>query len=188
MDEILPFRDQFSCGAAACHTEHHMVWLRATFSHEHRGRSFKLAMMGPLVLRQPVWITALVMCDSMNSPPSLHPDPENVSRPVVRICAEGDCVFEWRCSVYSCSMAAWRMHDHSSSLSFDFMPSTNNRWAPCLLAAVSGCVYPAQISTWNTVRSILPRFVSVNIDEEGECGLCSLGRRQHTWVTTSFLP
>lgn len=39
MDEILPFRDQFSCGAAACHTEHHMVWRHATFSHEHRGKT-----------------------------------------------------------------------------------------------------------------------------------------------------
>lgn len=187
MDEILPFRDQFSCRAAACHTEHHMVRLHATFSHEHRGRSFKLAMTGPLVLLQPVRITALVMCDAMNSP-SPHPDPENVSRPVVRICAEGDCVLEWRCSVYSCCMAAWCIHDQSSSLSFDFMSSINNCWAPCLLAAVSGCLYPAQISTWSTVRSILSRFVAVNIDEEGKCGLCSVGRRQHTWVTTSFLP
>lgn len=185
MDAILPFRDQFSCRAAACHTEHHMVWLHATFSHEQRGRSFKLAMTGPLVLLRPVWITALVMCDAMNSPPSLHPDPKNVSWPVVRICAEGDCVYEWRCSV---STARQPGHDQSSSLSFDFMPSINNRWAPCLLAAASGCVYPAQIRTWNTVRSILPRFVAVNIDEEGEYGVCSLGWRQHTWVTTPFLP
>lgn len=46
MDGILPFRDRMSCGAAACHTERHMVWHHATSSHEHQGRSFEWAMTG----------------------------------------------------------------------------------------------------------------------------------------------
>lgn len=46
MDGILPFRDRISCGAAACHTERHMVWRHATSSPEHQGRSFKWAVTG----------------------------------------------------------------------------------------------------------------------------------------------
>lgn len=148
MDEILPFRDQFSCRAAACHTEHHMVWLHATFSHEHRGRSFKLAMTGPLVLLQPVWITDSVMCDAMNSSFSASWPRKCELTCCQNLCRRGLCVWMEVLCVYSCSMAAWRIHAQSSSLSFDFMPSNSNCWAPCLLAAASGCVYPAQIRSF----------------------------------------
>lgn len=77
MDKNLPFRDQLSCGAAACLTEHHMVWRYATFSHEHRGRSSKLAMtLSVGCAAACIDYCFSIVCELIRRAPSLHPNPE----------------------------------------------------------------------------------------------------------------
>lgn len=111
MDGSLPFRDNFSCRAAACHIEHHMVWHHATFSHEHRGRSFKWAMTGTIgdaaactdfcfgIVCDMHWLCAvLILC--------------TLTQNMWSVCVWTEVLWAYRCSA-----VAWCIHDWTSCLS-----------------------------------------------------------------------
>lgn len=181
MDEILLLRDQRSRGAAACLTEHHMVWRYATFSHEHRGRSSKLAMM-PSVGCATACIDYCfsIVCELIRCARSLHSDPEPGTDV---LCHRGLCVFEWRSSV--CITAARQPDVYMTevppcllTLCHPLTPDEEDvfNWhsSECFHQRPCCDTFCLDLLLLTSIRKVKAIFV-----------LC---QRQHIWVTTSFLP